>query len=295
MTEGLLAVLLDTVGARQHAMHTWADSRYLDTSWDQVVAEAERMTEGLQRVGVGPGAVVASVLANGPMTLPATLAVWMRGATLASLPLPSRGMSMDAYLRQIQSMLLDLAPTLLALDKTLLSIVTGLGQGLATPLRSWESFRDTGAAPIEDQSSDDVCFVQYSSGSTSDPKGCALSVRAVTAQLRMIQEMIGLEWHRETCVTWLPMSHDMGLFGTALSALAVDADLWMSPPERFAMAPQTWMRDAAEVGATITVGTSTALSLAPPGGQQRRCRPGCGCTPLSSARSGSPLSRSPQD
>jgi fatty-acyl-CoA synthase len=108
---------------------------------------------------------------------------------------------------------------------------------------------------------DEAAFIQYSSGSTSAPKGCVLTTGAIDAQLDMLAERLELE-EGERGVSWLPLSHDMGFFGCLMLCFAKGMDLVLGSPGRFQRAPRTWFDDCARSGATITAGPSSALALA---------------------------------
>jgi fatty-acyl-CoA synthase len=131
-----------------------------------------------------------------------------------------------------------------------------------TTVVSWDALDD---APMLDPSPpglDDLAFIQYSSGSTGRPKGCMLTPRAIAAQLELIRSMMDGQPGRETVCSWLPLSHDMGLFGCLLYAWAWDNDLMLSTPDRFIASPRTWFSDMAQCGCTQSAGTSSALHLA---------------------------------
>src|SRR5690606_896500 len=70
----------------------------------------------------------------------------------------------------------------------------------------------TGRGETFEPSPDDVAFIQYSSGSTSDPKGVCLSHRNLTTNIRAIVE--GANWTGDDrSLSWMPLTHDMGLIG----------------------------------------------------------------------------------
>ncbi|HSM30699.1 MAG TPA: AMP-binding protein, partial [Woeseiaceae bacterium] len=72
---------------------------------------------------------------------------------------------------------------------------------------------------VHDASPDDLAFIQYSSGSTSDPKGVCLTHANLCVNIRAIVE--GAHWHEDdTSLSWMPLTHDMGLIGYHLSVLA---------------------------------------------------------------------------
>ncbi|MCT2583659.1 AMP-binding protein [Actinophytocola gossypii] len=253
--------LWDALTAARHStLHCWVDDHWETATWAEVVADAARMTAGLRRHGVRPGARVASVLTNGPAAVRGLLGVWLAGGTIASLPVPARGMDPGEYVQQLETICAALRPEVFLVEQRMLGL---LDEDVRARLRvrSWESLADTGTVDQSPPGDDEPAFVQFSSGSTSAPKGCVLTPRAIAAQLGMIGTMLAGRPEGEVAVTWLPLSHDMGVFGTLLTPWVNDWRLHLSTPERFAMAPRTWFGDLAEFGGTMTAGTSTALRL----------------------------------
>jgi fatty-acyl-CoA synthase len=251
----------EAAGRNQTGLHCWLGARYDTTPWGAVVAEAERTTAGLRRLGVAPGERVAGLLTNTPEVVRGMLGVWLAGGVLASLPLRARGMSAEEHAAQVAAICDQLEPCVLLVDH---ASADQLPDWLGDRVRiaRWESLVDSGRVEAVPPGVDEVAFVQYSSGSTGTPKGCMLTPRAIANQLDLIMEMMAGVPGEETCVSWLPLSHDMGLFGGLLTPLVRDIDLYLSSPQRFALLPRSWFADVAATGATITVGTNTALAYA---------------------------------
>jgi len=98
-------------------------------------------------------------------------------------------------------------------------------------------------------SPDDVAFIQYSSGSTSDPKGVCLTHRNLCTNIRAIVK--GLEWtEHEVSLSWMPLTHDMGLIGYHLCALAALMNHAVMDTSVFVRRPLLWMIKASELCAT---------------------------------------------
>lgn len=249
-----------TSGRADASLHCWSGGRYVATPWSELARQAEGMTAGLRAAGVGPGARVATVLTNTTDVTRGVLASWLAGGCVASLPLPARGMSPPEYAAQLRGLCGQLRPEAMFVDETLLET---LPEELRVSLgaRTWQSVAGSGRVAPSPPGEDDIAFVQYSSGSTSVPKGSALTPRAIAAQLEIIVGMVPLE-AGESVVTWLPFSHDMGFFGCLLAPWTAGMDLYVSSPERFGMSPGSWLRDVVETGAEVTVCTNTALALA---------------------------------
>lgn len=98
-------------------------------------------------------------------------------------------------------------------------------------------------------SPDDVAFIQYSSGSTSDPKGVCLTHRNVCTNIRAIAE--GSNWcEDDISLSWMPMSHDMGLIGYHLTVLEAGMTHAIMDTSVFVRRPLLWMIKASELRAT---------------------------------------------
>ncbi|WP_175543163.1 fatty acyl-AMP ligase [Variovorax sp. OV700] len=106
--------------------------------------------------------------------------------------------------------------------------------------------------------SDFIAYLQYTSGSTGDPKGVAVSHANVMANEAMIQ----LRWRStvdDVCLSWLPMFHDMGLIAAVLHSVYLGATCILMPPMAFVQKPARWMSAVAKYAATITGGPNFAL------------------------------------
>ena len=118
------------------------------------------------------------------------------------------------------------------------------------------------AAPVEPEPHD-IAFLQYTSGSTSDPKGVAVSHANLLANLEMIRVALG-NTSRSTYVNWVPLYHDMGMILNALEALYVGALCVLIAPNAFMQRPLNWLRAIshyrAEVGCSPNFGYDLCVS-----------------------------------
>jgi acyl-CoA synthetase (AMP-forming)/AMP-acid ligase II/acyl carrier protein len=98
--------------------------------------------------------------------------------------------------------------------------------------------------------SDDIAFIQFSSGSTSEPKGVVLTHGNILANLRGSTEAAGFTAN-DVSLSWMPLTHDMGLIGFHLIMFANRVHVHLMPTELFIRRPLLWLTLAARVRATI--------------------------------------------
>jgi fatty-acyl-CoA synthase len=122
--------------------------------------------------------------------------------------------------------------------------------------------KEAAQAVVVDITGDDLAFIQFSSGSTADPKPVALTHSNILANLAMIKDYTdGEGTEKPVGVTWLPLYHDMGLVGNLLLAFYAEAPLVLIPPEMFLAVPGAWLRAMSRHGGTHTTAPNFAFGL----------------------------------
>ena len=97
---------------------------------------------------------------------------------------------------------------------------------------------------------DDLAFIQFSSGSTSDPKGVMLTHKNIMTNLNAIGEG-GLYTDTDTSFSWMPLTHDMGLIGFHLNMIAYRMNQCLMATDLFSRRPLLWMQKVSEKKATV--------------------------------------------
>jgi acyl-CoA synthetase (AMP-forming)/AMP-acid ligase II len=97
----------------------------------------------------------------------------------------------------------------------------------------------------------DAAMIQFSSGSTSEPKGVVLTHANLMSNIAAIAAGIGVR-RGDSSLSWMPLTHDMGLIGFHLTPVCSDVDHWLMPTALFVRRPGLWMTKAAEHRVSVT-------------------------------------------
>jgi acyl-CoA synthetase (AMP-forming)/AMP-acid ligase II len=103
---------------------------------------------------------------------------------------------------------------------------------------------------LPEASDEDLAFIQYTSGSTGQPRGVMLTHRNVVNTCHFMAEAAGIT-SDDRVVSWLPLYHDMGLIGCCLTPPLAGTQLWLLPPDL--RNPRPWLELVTELRATFTV------------------------------------------
>jgi acyl-CoA synthetase (AMP-forming)/AMP-acid ligase II len=97
---------------------------------------------------------------------------------------------------------------------------------------------------------DDVALVQFSSGSTSEPKGVTLTHRNLLTNIDAI--IAGtIVRGSDSSLSWMPLTHDMGLIGFHLTPVVADVDHALMPTALFVRRPLLWLAKASQLRTTV--------------------------------------------
>lgn len=224
--------------------------------------DALALAGALQARGIGPGTRVALL---GPTTralVTAIRGIWMSGATLVVLPLPMRLASLEAFISQTRERIDQADVSLLLVDPELIPFVeTRPGDPPALGFEDLQA-EALGSSYLPcDVRPDDIGVLQFTSGSTADPKGVVLPQRTISANLDAIATAAEMT-DQDVMVSWLPLYHDMGLIGFCMLPMTYGVDLVLGAPQDFMSRPLRWMEWISEYGGTATAGPNFAWALA---------------------------------
>jgi acyl-CoA synthetase (AMP-forming)/AMP-acid ligase II len=250
-----------------------AQERETPVPWPEVADRARRVAAALLARGIRPGDRVAIILPTSPGFADAFFGALLAGAVPVPLYPPVRLGRLDEYHLSTARMLGVVGAAVVVADARV-KLLLGQSLALARPALGLvtadellaEGGPPGGSGPPEAASPEPepsaLALIQFSSGSTVDPKPVALEHRHLMAQCAALHALmpepasVGARG-----VSWLPLYHDMGLIGALLSAAYYPGPLVLIPPEAFLARPAIWLRAISRFRGTISPAPNFAYAL----------------------------------
>lgn len=227
-------------------IHFYRDDEAADIlTYGELRDGAMTIAAGLQEFGLQPGETVALMLPGERDYFFAFFAILYAGGIPAPLYPPARPSQLEEHLRR-HARILDNAQTVALITTAevkplgkLLKMQTPSLRHVLTPEEVRAKGTQRAAAPQSRQTGD-IAFLQYTSGSTGDPKGVALTHANLLANVRAMGEAVAAR-PEDVFVSWLPLYHDMGLIGAWLGSLYFSFNLILMTPLAFLARPARWL------------------------------------------------------
>ena len=223
----------------------------------QLQRDARKMADRLIAAGVAPKDRIALVAETGAEFAALFFGVVYAGAWPVPLPLPTSFGGRVSYIEQLRVQLSSCDPKMLIYPPELAQMASEAARLADTIGVDWSEFatRDAPEAALPEARSDDIAYLQYSSGSTRFPHGVVITHEALLNNLAAHSH--GMEiCATDRCVSWLPWYHDMGLVGCFLSPIANQVSTDYLKTEDFARRPLAWLD-------LVSRNTGTTLSYSP--------------------------------
>ena len=235
-------------------------------TWAQIHDEALCVAAALQARGLVPGDHVAILGPTSRSLMTIVQGCWLAGIASMVLPLPMRMGSLDAFVESTRARIRHGDAKLILIDELLAALYpAGTNDPPIEPMAAVMP----GAAGVPssdrwerpDHDAERLVILQYTSGSTSEPKGVMIPDRVLRANLDASCEAAELTLD-EVMVSWLPLYHDMGLVGFLSLPMTRGVQLVQAAPQDFLAKPGNWMQWISDWGGTATAGPNFAWVLA---------------------------------
>ncbi|MCI0446301.1 fatty acyl-AMP ligase [bacterium] len=227
-----------------------------------LINQAQKFAGGLRKIGAKEGEPVILV-----MTEPESAIIAILGCMIAQCPPtpvypPLNLAAISGFLKFITHVASRSGATFVIADPQPYGILGNVTKH-SPPIRGVAQFSDVmmNAQALEiPQTFPDTAFLQFTSGSTSTPKGVMVQHSGLAANLEMIRTASHM--NPDSCVvTWLPVYHDMGLIGTVLNAITLPCRLVVIPPIVFLKHPKLWLEMMTRFRGTHTAAPNFAFGL----------------------------------
>ena len=255
--ETLSELIANNRGVKRTITYLEAESSERVLSYGELHERALGILFHLQKLGAKPGDKLIIYLSNNEQFLDAFWAGVLGGI----VPVPvALGIS-DEHKHKLLRIAKKLGKPFIYTDRKTLDRIGAFAGGageqdtyenLASRAFFAEQIDDISkAGQVHTSRPDDVAFIQFSSGSTSEPKGVVLTHRNILMNARGAGE--ASRWTEDDVnLTWMPLTHDMGLIGMHIMMFAHRMNLNQMPTELFIRRPLLWMSFASRKGVTVT-------------------------------------------
>lgn len=230
-------------------------------TYGTLAADARAMAGGLLGLGLDSGDRVAIMLPTGRDYFTVFLGILLAGGVPVPIYPPARLAVLQEHLLRQAQLLRNAGATVLVTVPEARMVARLLFAQVPTlrAVRVPAALAGAGGAaqPLPPVSADDVALVQYTSGSTGDPKGVVLTHRQLLANVRAMADAarVGAD---DCCVSWLPLYHDMGLIGVWHTPMVFGFPLVAMSPLAFLARPVRWLEALSAHRGTISAAPNFA-------------------------------------
>ncbi|HSN19084.1 MAG TPA: AMP-binding protein, partial [Usitatibacter sp.] len=232
-------------------------------SYGELRAEALAVAAGLAQRGIGAGQAVSIMLPTSRDFFRAFLGILLAGAVPVPIYPPTRWAQIEDHLRR-QARILQNCRAVMLVTLEAGQRVARVMQGLVPTLAEVATVADLslpGVVPLLPRPrAADLALLQYTSGSTGDPKGVMLTHANLLANIRAMARAVDAT-PSDVFVSWLPLYHDMGLIGAWMGGLYTGFPLVVMPPTAFLNRPSRWLRAVHRYRGTFSAGPNFAYEI----------------------------------
>ncbi|MCP3731198.1 fatty acyl-AMP ligase [Sphingomonas sp. MG17] len=210
--------------------------------FSEMRADALAQAHRLIAAGVKPQDRIAMIAETGPEFASIFFGVIYAGAWPVPLPLPTSFGGAQSYIDQLTVQLTSCDPTMLFYPPEIGAMCAEAASNRGVEGMDWAEFgeREAPQAELPQADTNDIAYLQYSSGSTRFPHGVAITHHALLNNLAAHSHGMHVG-DGDRCVSWLPWYHDMGLVGCFLSIVANQVSTDYLKTEDFARRPLAWL------------------------------------------------------
>jgi fatty-acyl-CoA synthase len=229
-------------------------------SWGDVHQQGRRIAGSIADAGVGPGSAVAVLAGDAADVAPLAQAVWMRGASLTMLQQPTSRTDLAVWLADTNRAATMIGAALTVVGPPFGEAAPALAAGGQRVATVAELRTGPALEPLHPDEST-VAMYQLTSGSTGTPKAVQVTHANLLANSVGVVSALDVDASTDVMVSWLPLSHDMGMVGFLAHPMQLGIELVTTAPDRFLRRPALWPELITRYRGTITAGPNFAYAL----------------------------------
>ncbi len=246
----------------------FADPRTTERAytWSETLEAVRARTAALYALGLRKGDRLAMVIPSAEDFVLNFMAAVLGGIVPVPMYPPVALGKVESYVKNVEHIVTSSGAKALLINKQVRPILGSvLETGAITQIVMVENLdlaasRDGNEPAIAPE---DLCFLQYTSGSTSAPKGVAVTHANLCANSKVILGPgMGIDVETDRAVSWLPLYHDMGLIGFVIAPMIAGLSCTYLPTMEFVKRPAYWIEMLSEKKATVTFAPNFAFALA---------------------------------
>ena len=249
-------------GERVHVVLWHGDGEETSFTYRHVAERAQTVASGLRQAGLQPGERVAIMLPTSEAFFTAFFGVLYAGGVPTPIYPPARPSQIEEHLKRQAGILRNARAVLLIAAQEASAVARLLKlqvESLRAVISAEELSQSPGGWKLKVQA-DSTALLQYTSGSTGDPKGVVLSHSNMLANIRAMGEAMAAG-PDDVFVSWLPLYHDMGLIGAWLGSLYFAAPVVVMSPLTFLVRPEQWLWAIHRHRATLSASPNFGFGL----------------------------------
>ncbi|MEZ5614937.1 MAG: AMP-binding protein [Rhodocyclaceae bacterium] len=247
---------------RTHVLLCGEGGQATPIGYAELLEAARRIASGLVARGLQPQQAVALMLPTGRDYLVCFFGILLAGGIPVPIYPPARLAQIEDHLKR-HARILDNAQAVFIVTVPQAKTVAALLSARVPSLAGIVTPQEVDAAPqplLHRAQADDIAFLQYTSGSTGDPKGVVLTHANLLANLRAMGPAFQVS-SEDVFVSWLPLYHDMGLIGAWFGSLYFAMPLVLMSPLAFLARPSRWLAAISRHRGTLTAAPNFAYEL----------------------------------
>ena len=224
---------------------------------------AQAVAAGLQEKGLLPGDSVSIMLPTSREYFFTFMGILLAGGIPVPIYPPFRMNQLEVHMRRHSAILKNCDAKMMVIipeAKRFAQILKAQVESMHTLATVQELTSGAATYNKYTPAANDIAFLQYTSGSTGNPKGVMLTHANLLANVRALGEVVQIK-STDVIVSWLPLYHDMGLIGTWFSSLYFATVLIVMSPLNFISRPQRWLRAIHRYRGTISAAPNFAYEL----------------------------------